>query len=433
MRITSLAKMMVGVENVVVEGVEWDDGRQAVVIDARPYKPHACRCGRCGKKAPRYDEGRGARLWRCCDLGGTRVFVRSEAFRVACPECGVTVRRVPWAAHGSWFTYAFEDTCCWCALSMSKKACCELMRVAWRTVGDICARVLARLEDGMPPRTSGLVRIGVDETSYKRGHRYMTVVVNHDTGAVVWCHDGHGRRVFDAFFEGLTPEQRATIELVSADGARWVDDAMAEWVPNATRCVDTFHVVQWATDLLDEVRRQAWRDAAAKAKAAPRRGRGRPRKGEVANPERRAANAVKGLRYPLLKNPEDLTERQAADLELAAISSPRLYRAYLLKEGLRLALKLPADQIRDAVEAWRGRAWRSRIPEFVELQRKVKRHMGAIVATATHGLTNARVEAVNNKIKLIVKMAYGFRNTDNLFAMVMLKCSGLEMPLPGRL
>ena len=124
--------------------------------------------------------------------------------------------------------------------------------------------------------------------------------------------------------------------------------------------------------------------------------------------------------------------RQAADLELAAISSPRLYRAYLLKEGLRLALKLPADQIREGVEAWRGRVWRSRIPEFVELQRKVKRHMDAIVATATHGLTNARVEAVNNKIKLIVKMAYGFKNLDNLFSMVMLKCSDLRVELPGR-
>ena len=430
---TSLAKMVIGVEDVVVEGVEWDGGRQAVVIDARPYKPHACRCGRCGRKAPRYDEGRGTRLWRCCDLGGARAFVRSEAFRVACPDCGVTVRQVPWAARGSWFTYAFEDTCCWCALSMSKKACCELMRVAWRTVGDICSRVLSRLEDGMPPRTSGLVRIGVDETSYRRGHRYMTVVVNQDTGAVVWCHDGHGRKVFDTFFERLGEEGRTSIELVSADGARWVDEAMAEWVPHATRCVDTFHVVQWATDLLDEVRRQAWREAAAKAKAAPRRKAGRPRRGEVANPERKAANAVRGLRYPLLKNPEDLTERQAADLELAAASNPRLYRAYLLKEGLRLALKLPADQIRDAVEDWRGRAWRSRVPEFVELQRKVKRHIDAIVATATHGLTNARVEAVNNKIKLIVKMAYGFRNIDNLFSMVMLKCSGLEVPLPGRL
>ena len=432
MRMASLAKMLIGVEDVVVEGVEFDDERRAVVIEARPYKPQGCRCGRCGRKAPRYDDGRGVRLWRCCDLAGTKVYVRCDAFRVDCPECGATVRMVPWAAHGSWFTRAFEETCCWCALSMSKLACQRLMRVSWRTVGAICSRVEARLSEGRPPRTEGLVRMGVDETSYRRGHRYMTVVVNHDTGAVVWCHDGHGRKVFDAFFESLTPGQRASIELVSADGARWVDEAMAEWVPHATRCVDTFHVVQWATDLLDEVRRQAWREAAAKAKAAPRRGRGRPRRGEAANPERRAASAVKGLRYPLLKNPEDLTERQAADLELAAASNPRLYRAYLLKEGLRLALKLPADQIRDAVEAWRGRAWRSRIPEFVELQRKVKRHMDAIVATATHGLTNARVEAVNNKIKLIVKMAYGFKNLDNLFSMVMLKCSDLRVELPGR-
>ena len=127
-----------------------------------------------------------------------------------------------------------------------------------------------------------------------------------------------------------------------------------------------------------------------------------------------------------------LDDKKTTILELAAASNPRLHRAYLLKEGLRLALRLPADQIRDAVEAWRGRAWRSRIPEFVKLQRKVKRHLDAIVATARHGLTNARVEAVNNKIKLIVKMAYGFRNVDNLFAMVMLKCSDLVVELPGR-
>ena len=86
----------------------------------------------------------------------------------------------------------------------------------------------------------------------------------------------------------------------------------------------------------------------------------------------------------------------------------------------------------DAVEGWQGRAWRSRIPEFVELQRKIKRHMDAIVATAEHGITNARVESVNNGIKLIVRMAYGYRNFDNLRAMVMLKHSGLPVELPGR-
>lgn len=432
MHVKSLAKMLIGVDDVVVEDVSFDEEIQSLVIDARPYRAHALECGRCGRKAPYYDEGRGTRLWRCLDLAGARVFIRSRAFRVRCPSCGVSVRKLPWAAHGSWFTYAFEDTCCWCALNMSKKATSELMRVSWRTVGSICSRVLERLEENQPPRTEGLVRIGVDETSYKKGRKYLTVVVNHDTGAVVWCHKGHGRKVFDAFFEALSDEERASIQLVSADGARWVDDAMGQWVPWATRCIDTFHVVQWACDLLDEVRKQAWRAAHRKAKAEPHRKRGRPKKGEVANPERKAAGVVRGLRYPLLKNPEDLTERQRADLELAAVSDPRLYRAYLLKEGLRLALKLPAEEIRDAIQDWRKRAWRSRIPEFVELQRKIKRHLDAICATAFWGLTNARVEAVNSKIKLIVKMAYGFRNTDNLFAMIMLKCSGLTVPLPGR-
>ncbi|MFR0619201.1 transposase [uncultured Bifidobacterium sp.] len=87
---------------------------------------------------------------------------------------------------------------------------------------------------------------------------------------------------------------------------------------------------------------------------------------------------------------------------------------------------------RGAIQEWRGRAWRSRIPEFVELQKKIARHLDAIVATAENGLTNARVESVNNKIKVIVRIAYGFRSLDNLFAMVMLRCSRLEVPLPGR-
>ena len=247
----------------------------------------------------------------------------------------------------------------------------------------------------------------------------MTVVVNHDTGAVVWCAKGHGRKVFDSFFGQLTEEQRAAIELVSGDGARWIDEAIAEWCPQAARCVDTFHVVGWATDALDEVRKQAWREANAKAKERTR-GDGRPREGA----DKEAARAVKGLRYPLLKNPEDLTERQAADLEMAAMSNPRLYRAYLLKEGLRLALKLPPGH---------RAQWYERL---VKTQRRtilssdIESHQP--LATAEHGITNARVESVNNGIKLIVRMAYGYRNFDNLRAMVMLKHSGLPIELPGR-
>ena len=176
-------------------------------------------------------------------------------------------------------------------------------------------------------------------------------------------HDGHSRKVFDAFFEQIGDKGREPIDLVSANGARWVDDAMKEWVPYALHCTDTFHIVQWAAELLDELRRQSWRAAVQKAKAAPKGRRARPRKGEEASPERKAAAFVKGPRDPLLKNPESLTERQKVALQLTAILQPRLHRAYLLKEGIRLALKLPANKIREGIGKCRGRAWRSRIPQ----------------------------------------------------------------------
>ena len=432
MSINSMAKTILGVKNCVVESVAFHKENNEYIIQARPTTWHMCECGVCGHKSSYYDAGQGRRRWRCTDIGTVKCFVEADAFRVMCPNCGVKVRKLPWAAHDSWFTYAFEQTCCWLALNMSKSACANLMRVQWSTIDNICTRVESRLEKKRTPVLDNLVRIGVDETSYKKGHKYMTVIVNHDTGAVVWCADGHGRKIFDSFFEQLSPEQRAKIELVSGDGARWIDEAIAQWCPQAARCVDTFHVVSWATDALDEVRRQIWREANGAAKDAPKRKRGRPKVNEVANPEKEAAQAVKGLRYPLLKNPENLTEKQLLNLEMTAISNPRLYRAYLLKEQLRLTLKLPAEEIEEALMEWRGKAWRSRIPEFVQLQKKIKRHMKSLISTASSGITNARVESVNNSIKLLVRMAYGYRNFENLRAMIMLKHSGLQIELPGR-
>lgn len=180
---------------------------------------------------------------------------------------------------------------------------------------------------------------------------------------------------------------------------------MAEWVPQMTRCVDTFQVVQWVTNLLDKEGKQArGGEANARAEESTRKD-GRPREGA----EKPAAKAVRDLRYPPPEIPEDLKARQAADLEMDATSNPRPCRAYLPEEGLRLALKALADEIREAFETWKGRAWRSRIPEFAELRRNARRHMSAIVATATFGAANAQVETVNNKIRLIVKMAHVFQ------------------------
>jgi transposase len=97
-RISSLAKIMIGIENIVVKDVSFDEDARAI----RPYRPHSCRCGKCEQKAPYHDAGRGTRRWRCPDVVGTKVYIQADAFRVRCPKCDTTVRKVPWADYGSW-------------------------------------------------------------------------------------------------------------------------------------------------------------------------------------------------------------------------------------------------------------------------------------------------------------------------------------------
>ena len=134
----------------------------------------------------------------------------------------------------------------------------------------------------------------------------------------------------------------------------------------------------------------------------------------------------------MLKNPENLTKNQQAAMEMLIKSDKRLYRAYLLKESLRLVFKYEYGEATAELDRWLKWAQRCRIEEFVELGKKVRRHKAAILATIEHGLTNARIEAINNKIKVTIRMGYGYRNIDNLLALVRLKCGGDNVDLPGR-
>jgi transposase len=155
---------------------------------------------------------------------------------------------------------------------------------------------------------------------------------------------------------------------------------------------------------------------------------GRPKKSEQA-PKADDVSAAKGAKYPLLKNPENLTSGQEAVVEMIAKRTPALYRAYLLKEKLRLVFRLPLSQATVELNAWIKWAQHCRIPQYVALQRKIRRHYDAIVSTIKYGLSNARIESMNNKIKLTVRMGYGYRNIDNLIALVMLRCQKLDPKL----
>lgn len=418
---------LLNVKHTVIDDVKiFDD--DSIVFYAHPTKGEQCRCGICGRKAPYYDAGRGYRLWRTTDIGLHKAEICANSYRVNCPEHGVVAAAVPWARHNSRYTYDFEQTVAWLAMNCSKTAVSRFMRMSWNSVGPVISRIREDLDVCPESRFDRLEKIGIDETSYRKGHKYMTVVVNHDTGRVIWVTPGHGKKTLTKFFELLSEEQRASIRLVSADGAKWITSCVEEFCPNAVRCIDPFHVVEWVNEALSQVRIDSWHDAKKNAAPEPKQKPGRPTKGSP--PKDHTASEIKHSKYALGKNPENLTANQQAKLELIAKTDKRLWRAYKLKEELRTVFRLDKAAGKEQLDHWIKWAQHCRIPAFVELQRKIRRHYDAILATLESGLSNARIEAVNNKIKLSIRMAYGFRNMANMIDMIMLRCSELTVPLP---
>ena len=351
--------------------------------------------------------------------------VKYRTHRIECPVHSVLVADVPWAYPCSGFTKDFDLTVGWLATYLPRSTVSEYMRIDWETVGRCVHRTLNDIEPERSRRLDNLINIGIDETSYKKGHKYITVIVNHDTNTVVWAAQGHGKGVLTQFYRQLTPQQLSSIKVVTGDGAKWITECVNEFIPDCERCVNPFHVVEWAMEALDEVRREVWREAYSEAvqlaKKHPR-GKGRPK-----------AEEIKNSTYALGKAPEHLTENQQSKVAMIAENNKRLYRAYRMKEMLRLLLKFKdVDEAAVELKRWLWWASHSRIKAFKELYLKIKRHREHILNAIRLGMSNARIEATNNKIKLIVRKAYGFRNIQNMLDMMYLVCSDLKVPLPNR-
>jgi transposase len=440
----TLCKKLFNVKNAVVEDAEFysdDDGVNHIRIHARPNTWHIDDCPFCHKRCRRYDKKNPQpRTWRALDMGAVLVDIVYDTHRIECPKHGVLVADVPWAYPGSGFTKDFDLTVSWLAIYLPRSVVSEYMRIDWETVGRCVNRTLNDIEPERSRRLDNLINIGIDETSYKKGHKYITVIVNHDTNTVVWAAQGHGKTVLEAFYRQLSAEQLASIKVVTGDGAKWITECVNEFTPDCERCVDQFHVVQWAMDALDEVRREVWNDAYAEVKLLkknnPRRP-GRPKENDPITAKIRDAKAkadeIKTSAYALGKAPENLTEKQELRVQMIAENNGRLYRAYRMKEMLRLLLKIKdVEDAEDELNRWLWWASHSRIPAFKELYRKIKRHKAHILNAIRLGMSNARIEATNNKIKLIIRKAYGFRNIQNMLDMVYLVCSDLRVPLPNR-
>jgi transposase len=469
-------------------GVGYD--QKVIEITGRPNVHWQHKCPHCMKSCSIYDHQSGSVSWRTGTFNGEPVYLVYEPARISCPEHGVVREYLPWVCGRSWFTLDFCFEVAWAATVMPKSAVCAFYQISWQAVGNCIKIAHDYLEPDISRRLEGLRRICIDETSYSKGYKYLTVVYDMDRCRVVWISDGNGLEIYRKFCLTLTEEQRAGIEIVAGDGARWIDSGTEEFFPNAHRCIDPFHLVGWANEALDEVRSDAVREArqvyaeterrfmeglevSAEAlekaeaeleeaensgdtqkagalknyikmikdlndgKKVKRINRLRnlltPEQQEVLKKLKTIAKELKNARYAVGKNPENRTENQEEKLKVIEANSPTLYKGYELKEEIRQISHMSDVKSAEAeLDRWVEKARNSGIPAFVRLAEKIVRHRENLLNTIRYGANSSQSESCNAKIKRIIRRAHGFRNLDNLSAMIYLECSDLVIPLPHR-
>ena len=413
MRATTLLNRILDLPGVRVTGVDLGEpgGRGQVVVDVA-LRRRVLACTACSfTTSRRYDRRDVDSWWRHLDLGGRPCRLRMRRRRLSCPEHGVVTEAVPFARPGARFTSDFEDLVVWLVTRSDKSTVAAFARVAWRTVGAMCGRVAADVID--PHRLEGLVDIGVDEISWRKHHKYLTLVSDHATSNIVWGAPGKDAATLGTFFDALPEGAVEQVEAVSMDLGPAYIKAVRERAPDAVICFDPFHVVKLAGDALDSVRRQVWQSA--------RR-----------YPDKAIAKKFKGARWALLKNPQDLTDTQAQTLKALRRNGGALWRAYQLKEALRgvFAGDLDSGDVMDLIERWCSRAQRSRIPDFIKAAATIRKNKDGISAAIQRRLSNGRHEGLNNKIRTMTRRAYGFHSPEAALALIMLTCGPTTLTLP---
>jgi transposase len=378
-----------------------DDG--IVVTLRRRARRHRCPCG---GFASRYD--RSLRRWRHLDLAASKLWLEAEIWRVDCRSCGrVRTEEVPWARPRARHSRDFEDVVAWMTQRSDKTTTATLLRCSWETVDRIVGRVVADYLD--ESRLDGLFHVGVDEIAYRRRHKYLTIVADHDSGRVVWVAEGRTKAALAGFYDALGPERRDQIKAISMDMTTIYREATIEAIPDAAICLDPFHAMQWVNQALEVVYR-----------ATP-----------LAELGLRGTREFKHARTAQRTGQERLNDDQRQLVARIRRRRYKLWRAWELKEQFRALYKsVDPDNAHTYLKAWCTAALRSRIPAFRTLALRIRKHFDGIVAAVEWGLSNSRLEGINGKIRLINNRAHGHKTANALTASIYLSLGGITITLP---
>ncbi len=368
MRITTALNGLLRLPGASVIDVSITPEAIIVTVRLRRRRRICAGCGQTGRQLQIH--GRRVKRWRHLDLGASRCVIECELRRLRCPACGIHLEPVAWARPDAHHTRDFENVVAWLAQQMAKTQITRLLRVGWATVGRIVTRVVADQLDER--RLSGLVAIGCDEISYRRGQRYLTSVVDHESGAIVWCAAGRNAATLQRFFDELG-DRRESIRAVSIDMAGGYAKAFRDNIRDAEICFARF---TWcASASARSIRSDATSGTPTTARAP------RPASGSRTPAGRcsRAATSSRSASSPCSAKSPKRTRR------CSARSSSRR------NSGCSTTLRIPALAPAH-LDAWLAWASRSRLAPFVRLARTIRRHRAGILAAIRLGLSNGRLD-----------------------------------------
>jgi transposase len=366
------------------------DYREGCVIVSIEQPRESLRCP-CCKTDDVERRGYKTREWRTLSIGGKPVFVRMDVPRVHCRACGITRQvAVPFAEPQRSHTRAFGRHVLELRESMTIRDVAQHLGVSWWLVKDIEKRYLGRVFS--KPKLRHLKRIAIDEISIGKGHRFLTIVLDLESGAIVHVGQGKGMDALKPFWRSLKAS-RARIEAVATDMSRAYIQAVSENLPDATLVFDRFHLVKLFNEKLSDLRRQLYREAT----------------------EGLHKDVLKGTRWLLLKNPENLDEnkRERQRLQEALELNKSLATAYYLKEDLRQVWEQHDWLAAEAFLAdWCDRAWASGIRILHKFANTIAAYRTGILAWYDYPISTGPLEGTNNKITTLKRQAYGFRDQE---------------------
>lgn len=399
----TIAKLL-KLKGLKVADVTFKTKEKAIYLSVKPHK-NGCRCPECGRRCTIKRIMPEVRTWRDVCVCGWTIFFFYYPKEIECPTHGRTQEDIPWADAYARVTYRLEFMIVIYSQLMTQKAAAQLVHIPKSTFSDILHRIIDKVRDGH--RIRALRCIGVDEISYRKGHKYVTVVYDLERACVLWVGKGKGRETIDQFFnERLSDYQKRQIEWASCDMSETFIGAIQEHCPNAHLVLDRFHIVKALNDAVDEVRKEEWRS--------------------VSGEERKV---LKGLRWILFRNHADRTKEDNEILDELRKSNRRIYRASILGDEFDHFWDFKAPWAAERfLKGWSTSALMSRLEPLRKFVGTIRSHFENIITFVSSRITNAAAEGLNRIIRMVKNRASGFRSVDAFIDLIYLVVGDVDIP-----